>query len=167
MIMKELKYNRQKVYEYAARWALDRNPKYYNFDSVGGDCTSFASQCIFSGANVMNYSKEKGWYYINGNSKSPSWSGVEFLYNFLTQNKAVGPYGRVVTKENIQIGDIAQLSFDGNRFAHTLVIVNIEEIGNLNKIKIASHTLDNFYKAIAEYMYQKIRFVHIDGVRSY
>lgn len=165
--MKELFYNRQKVYEYAAKWALDRNPKYYNFDSVGGDCTSFASQCIFAGANVMNYNKEKGWYYINGNNKSPSWSGVEFLYNFLTQNNRVGPYGKAVTKNEVQIGDVAQLSFDGNIFGHTLVIVNIEEIGDLHKMKIASHTFDSFNKPIAEYNYQKIRFVHIEGVRSY
>ena len=165
--MKELKYNRQKVYEYAARWAFDRNPKYYNFDSVGGDCTSFASQCIFAGANVMNYTKDTGWYYINGNNKSPSWSGVQFLHNFLTRNKGVGPYGKVASKNEIQIGDIAQLSFDGNTFGHTLVIVNIEEIGNLNKIRIASHTIDSFYKPIAEYRYQKIRFVHMEGVRTY
>lgn len=24
----------------------------------------------------MNYSKNNGWYYINGNNKSPSWTGV-------------------------------------------------------------------------------------------
>ena len=55
--MKELKYDRQKVIEYAKKWAFSRNPRYYNFDSVGGDCTSFVSQCIFVGANVMNYTK--------------------------------------------------------------------------------------------------------------
>lgn len=165
--MKELKYNRQKVYEYAEKWAFGRNPKYYNFDNVGGDCTSFASQCIFAGSNIMNYTKDIGWYYINGNNKSPSWSGVQFLHNFLTRNKGVGPYGKIVSKNEVQIGDVAQLSFDGYTFGHTLVIVNIEEIGNLNKIGIASHTMDNFYKPIAEYVYQKIRFVHIDGVRNY
>lgn len=90
--MIEIPYNRQKVLEYAQKWAYDRNPKYYNFDSVGGDCTSFASQCIFAGSNVMNYSKSNGWYYINGNNKSPSWSGVEFLHKFLITNKLAGPY---------------------------------------------------------------------------
>ena len=165
--MKELKYNRQKVYEYAEKWAFGRNPKYYNFDNVGGDCTSFASQCIFAGSNIMNYTKDTGWYYINGNNKSPSWSGVQFLHNFLITNKGVGPYGKVVSKNEVQIGDIAQLSFDGYIFGHTLVIVNIEEIGNLNKIRIASHTMDNFYKPISEYMYEKIRFIHVEGVRRY
>ena len=94
--MKELIYDRNKVIEYAKKWALSRNPKYYNFDNVGGDCTSFVSQCIFAGANVMNYTKDVGWYYIDGNNKSPSWSGVDFLYKFLINNKSVGPYGKEV-----------------------------------------------------------------------
>ena len=165
--MKELKYDRQKVIEYAQKWAFSRNPKYYNFDNVGGDCTSFVSQCIFAGSNVMNYTKNIGWYYINGNNKSPSWSGVEFLYSFLINNKSIGPYGKEVSQNEIEIGDIAQLSFDGNKFEHTLVIVNIENKFALSKIKIASHTFDSLNKAISEYLFQKIRFIHILGVRIY
>ena len=165
--MKELIYDRNKVIEYAKKWALSRNPKYYNFDNVGGDCTSFVSQCIFAGANVMNYTKDVGWYYIDGNNKSPSWSGVDFLYKFLTNNKSVGPYGKEVKINEIEIGDIAQLSFDGDKFEHTLVIVNIENKFTLSKIKIASHTFDSFNKAISEYLFQKIRFIHISGVRTY
>lgn len=165
--MKELIYDRNKVIKYAKKWALSRNPKYYNFDNVGGDCTSFVSQCIFAGANVMNYTKDVGWYYINGNNKSPSWSGVEFLYKFLINNKSVGPYGKEAKINEIEIGDIAQLSFDGDKFEHTLVIVNIENKFTLSKIKIASHTFDSFNKAISEYLFQKIRFIHISGVRTY
>ena len=165
--MKELIYDRNKVIEYAKKWALSRNPKYYNFDNVGGDCTSFVSQCIFAGANVMNYTKDVGWYYINGNNKSPSWSGVDFLYKFLINNKSVGPYGKEAKINEIEIGDIAQLSFDGDKFEHTLMIVNIENKFTLSKIKIASHTFDSFNKAISEYLFQKIRFIHISGVRTY
>lgn len=87
--MKEVQYDRHKAYNYAQKWAFKRNPIYYNFDNVGGDCTSFVSQCIFAGIGIMNYTKNTGWYYKNGNDKSPSWSGVEFLYNFLTNNKSV------------------------------------------------------------------------------
>lgn len=46
-------YDRKKSIEYAKKWAYLRNPKYYNFDPVGGDCTSFASQCIYA----------RLWYY--------------------------------------------------------------------------------------------------------
>lgn len=30
----------------------------------------------------MNYTKNTGWYYNSINDRSPSWSGVEFLYKF-------------------------------------------------------------------------------------
>ncbi len=165
--MKQIQYNRQKAVAYAKQWAFSRNPKYYNFDSVGGDCTSFISQCIYAGSNTMNYTKEKGWYYINGNNKSPSWSGVEFLYQFLIQNQSVGPYGIEVAQTNIEIGDIAQLSFDDKTFGHSLMIVNIENTYSLQGIKIASHTLDSYNKPISEYDYAKMRWIHIQGVRIY
>ena len=165
--MKEIIYNREKVIEYAKKWAYDRNPQYYDFDNVGGDCTSFASQCIYAGSQVMNYSKQNGWYYISGNNKSPSWSGVEFLYNFLTQNKSVGPYGYEVEQNKIELGDIAQLSFEGNKFSHSLVIVNIQDKTDLNQIFISSHTFDSFNKRISEYNFEKIRFIHIEKIRKY
>ena len=53
--MREEIYNREKVKEYAKKWAYGRNPKYYNFDSIGGDCTSFISQCIYAGSGVWKW----------------------------------------------------------------------------------------------------------------
>lgn len=165
--MRQIQYNRQNTIDYAKKWAFLRNTKYYNFDPVGGDCTNFASQCLFAGSNTMNYNKNTGWYYINGNNKSPSWTGVEFLYNFLINNKSVGPYGKKVSQNELELGDIAQLSFDGKKFEHTLVIVNIENKYTLSGIKIACHTYDSYNKAISEYSFNKIRFVHIEAVRKY
>lgn len=68
------------------------------------------------------------------------------------------------TQNKIAIGDIAQLSFDGEQFGHTLVIVNLENKFTLRGIKIASHTFDSFDKAISEYNFQKIRFIHVERV---
>lgn len=162
--MKYISYNRPAVINYARKWAFSRNPNYYNFDSIGGDCTSFASQCIYAGSQKMNYTKDLGWYYINGNNKSPSWSGVEYLYQFLTNNKDIGPQAIETTQTKIEIGDIAQLSFEGEQFGHTLVIVAIQNKFTLQGIKIASHTLDSFGKPIAEYNFQKIRWLHIEKI---
>lgn len=161
--MKEKQYDRQKVVEYAKKWAYLRNPAYYNFDPVGGDCTNFASQCIFAGAGVMNYNKN-GWYYRSGNDKSASWSGVEYLYKFLINNKGVGPYAEETDLKNIKIGDIAQLSFDGNKFAHTLLIVNkIEPVTQSNTF-VATHTFDSYGRSITSYNFKKIRYLHIIGI---
>lgn len=159
-----MEYDRTAVVEYARKWAFSRNPQYYNFDAVGGDCTSFASQCIYAGSKKMNYAKDLGWYYINGNNKSPSWSGVEYLHQFLIHNKGSGPQAIETTQNKMEIGDIAQLSFDGEKFGHTLVIVNIENKFTFRGIKIASHTFDSFDKSISEYNFQKIRWMHIKEV---
>ncbi|MCI8759813.1 MAG: amidase domain-containing protein [Clostridia bacterium] len=162
--MKYKEYNRTEVVQYAQKWALSRNPKYYNFDNVGGDCTSFVSQCILAGSKTMNYTKDIGWYYINGNNKSPSWSGVEYLYQFLVTNKGIGPQAIETTQNKIEVGDIAQVSFDGERFSHTLMIVKIENKFIMKGIQIASHTFDSLNKPISEYDFEKIRWIHIQRV---
>ena len=152
-------YNREVVYEYAKKWAYGRNPKYYNFDSVGGDCTNFVSQCIYAGCKQMNYNRINGWYYINGNNKSPSWTGVEFFYKFLTTNNNLGPKGEETTIDKLEIGDVVQLSFNGQMFSHSLIVV--ENGTNTNNTLIAAHTYDIFGKSVSEYGYEKYRCIHI------
>ena len=108
----------------------------------------------------MNYDRY-GWYYRNGNDKSPSWSGVEYLHKFLTQNKGAGPYGEESNIQSVQVGDIIQLSFDGKIFGHSLLIIE----KNPNKTLISTHTQDEYGRSIATYNFSKIRFIHINGVR--
>lgn len=127
-------YNRIVAINYAKKWALSRNPRYYNF--------------------------ENGWFYNSGYNKSPSWSGVEYLYKFLTKNKSYGPRGKEVSQSQIQPGDIAQLSFDGNTFGHSLFIIDVAGT-SLNDIFVATHTYDALDKKISEYNFSKIRFIHI------
>ena len=83
--MKEIFYDRVAAVLYAQEWALKRNKSFYDFENIGGDCTNFASQCIYAGAKIMNYKPIFGWYYNSLSSRTPSWSGVEYLYNFLVQ----------------------------------------------------------------------------------
>lgn len=164
--MKEVIYNRILAIKYAEKWAYNRNSEYYNFDDIGGDCTNFISQCIFAGSQIMNYNTNNGWYYINGNKKSPSWTGVKFLYKFLVNNKCVGPFGEKTEINNIQVGDIIQLSFDGKNFTHSLIIVNIDN-KDLDNMYTASHTDDSFNRRVSSYSFKNIRFIHINGVRKY
>lgn len=163
--MQIVSYNRNLAKEYAKKWAYQRNPAYYNYDSIGGDCTNFVSQCIFHGCKTMNYNKN-GWYYNNANDKSPSWTGVEFLGKFLLNNKSVGPFARLAKIEELDIGDIIQLSFNGDTFGHSLIIV--EKLQNdLENIFVATHTFDSYGRRVASYNYIKERFLHIEGIRKW
>lgn len=67
-----LRYDRPAAVAYAHRWAYGRNPRYYDYERVGGDCTSFASQCLYAGAGIMNFTRDLGWYYLDGNHKAPA-----------------------------------------------------------------------------------------------
>ncbi len=153
------KYDRKKVYEYAEKWAYLRNPQYYNYEYLGGDCTNFVSQCVYAGCGEMNYDMNNGWYYINANNKSPSWTGVEFLYNFLVSNRSAGPKGIETTIDKLEIGDIIQLSFNGVQFTHGLVVV--QNADNEDNTLIAAHTFDAFGRKVSSYEYLKYRCIHL------
>lgn len=86
------------------------------------------------------------------------------MYKFLTTNKGVGPFGKEVGIENIEIGDIAQLSFDGEKFSHSLLIVQEDKNHSINNILVATHTFDSYGRNIASYNFIKIRYIHIEGV---
>ena len=164
--MRVKEYNRKNVVEYAVKWAYKRNIKYYNFDTVGGDCTSFISQCIYAGAGIMNYKKYIGWYYNSSLDRTASWSGVEFLYDFLIKNKGIGPRGEKTDINNLEVGDIVQLKFLEERYSHSLVIV--DKTGNtLEDIYIATHTEDACYRKVSTYSFKDIRFIHIKDIGIY
>ena len=68
-------YDRKAAVLYAHAWAYGRNPAFYDYEQVGGDCTNFASQCIYAGSGVMNYTPVTGWYYNSSTDRTPSWTG--------------------------------------------------------------------------------------------
>ncbi len=158
--MKDVAYDRQAAVSYARRWALDRNPAFYSFDRIGGDCTNFASQSIHAGTKIMNYTPVMGWYYRSSYDRSPSWTGVGYLYNFLINNKSVGPYARVVSQEEAEPGDIVQLGTNDGRFYHSPVITAVTP-----QILVAAHSDDSLDRPLSSYVYDQARFLHIEGVR--
>ena len=105
-MLKTYPYNREKAAAYAKKWAFERNPRYMRFDGIGGDCTSFVSQCLFSGGAVMNYARDVGWYYNSPTDRAAAWSGVPYLYNFLTRNRSVGPFAEQTEADGIETGDL-------------------------------------------------------------
>lgn len=160
--MKKIFYNRESASAYASIWAYSRNPKYYDFSNLGGDCTNFISQCIFAGINVMNYTPNTGWFYISSSNRTASWTSAEFLGKFLISNNGTGPMGTLVAKSEIEIGDIVQLSFANNLFTHSLFVVS-----TYPEITIATHTNDAYDRPLSSYTYQKIRYIHITGGQKY
>lgn len=160
--MKNIPYNRAAAAEYALRWALNRNPAYYDFEHIGGDCTNFVSQCIFAGCKAMNYTPDTGWYYSSLNDRAPSWTSVDYLFKFLVSNKGTGPYGVETDLNSAEIGDIIQLA-TGDYFHHSCIITSFRNSSPL----VCAHTFDVRNKPLYMYEYDQIRAVHIQGTRIF
>ncbi len=159
-------YDREKAVAYARKWAFGRNPNYFNFDGMGGDCTNFISQCLYAGCGVMNYTPVMGWYYISPKNRTAAWSGVEFFYHFITTNHESGPYGSEQSLIQAELGDVIQLSFDGAKYSHSLFITQIAGEPSISNIYVNTHTYDADLRPLNTYFYRSMRLIHIEGARE-
>ena len=161
-------YDRQAAVEYAHKWAFGRNPDFYDFSEIGGDCTNFASQCLYAGGGVMNFTPDLGWYYIDPNNRAAAWTGVPYFWNFMTRReRSVGPWGVKSTLNLLRPGDFVQLRFreSGEVFAHTPVIVRVGSPPNLSNILVAAHSSDADNRPLDTYRnVEEMRFLHIIGI---
>ncbi len=157
----EKEYERERAVLYARKYALVRNPLFFSFAGIGGNCTNFVSQCVLAGSCVMNYTPIYGWYYLSTNRRSASWTGVEFFYNFMIGNTDVGPFAIESTLDGAEIGDVIQLQNSEGVFYHTIIISEIRD----GEIYICANSNDALDKPLSEYDYANLRVIHILGVR--
>ncbi len=160
-------YNRRAAVAYAHEWAFLRNPAYYDFSELGGDCTNFASQCLYAGTGVMNYTPEYGWFYISAYDRAPAWTGVPFFWDFMTRDRpTAGPIGIGTVMEYMRPGDFVQIRFStsGEVFAHTPVVVSVGVPPRLDNILVAAHSNDADDRPLSTYEnVEEMRFLHILG----
>ena len=154
-------YLRERAVAYAKKYAFGQNPIFGNFRGIGGNCTNFVSQCVYAGSCVMNYTPTFGWYYVSLDDRSPSWTGVEYFYDFMTANTDVGPFGAEASLDELETGDVIQLGNSQDGFYHTLLVVGFEGEDPL----VAAQTDDAFARPLSTYSYDFSRFIKILGVR--
>lgn len=154
-------YDRAHALAYAGRWALGRNPLYFDYTGIGGNCTNFVSQCLYAGSCTMNYTPLYGWYYLSPAERTASWTGVRYFYDFITGNRGVGPFGREVEEAALLPGDIIQLGREEGGYYHSLLLVARQE----GELLVAGQSDDALNRPLSTYAYDYARFLHIDGVR--
>ena len=154
-------YERERALLYAKRWAFSQNPLFGNFRGIGGNCTNFVSQCVYAGSCVMNETPTFGWYYKSLDDRAPSWTGVEYFYNFMVSNMGVGPFGEESTADAMEIGDVIQLGREGEGYYHSLLVVGFNE----EDILVSTQTDDAFLRPLSSYTFDFARYIKILGVR--
>ncbi len=160
--MKILPYDRTSALEYAKRWVFSRNPSYYDFSKIGGDCTNFVSQCLFNGCKVMNHTKNIGWYYVSPDNRAPAWTAVEPFYNFILNNKNKGPFGILTDFNGLEIGDFIILRRYDDVLYHNTVVTGFD--GNIPLV--SAHTFDVHQRPVVSYNAKAFLCIHVTGVRK-
>ena len=95
--------------------------------------------------------------------------GVEYFYNFMTRKEAtVGPVAREASISELLPGDVVQLSFDGEAWNHSPVVVQLLRTPAIQPadVLIAAHSYDSDNRPLSTYDYVGIRFLHFIGVRK-
>lgn len=133
---------------------------YYDFSLITGnyDCTNFISHCLLAGGASKNVSAN-GWYYNTLSDRTPSWSNVNYLHNFLVRNSSTRgpkgvsseyPAGNSLTSlySSCRIGDLIQIKYKGaSNYGHSTIVTG----KNLSQttILITSRTSQNSYNKSA------------------
>ncbi len=162
-------FDRERAVKYARQWALSRNPLFIDFTGIGGNCTNFVSQSVLAGSCTMNYTRDFGWYYISPEERAPAWSSVDFFYDFITQdpkfieeNGGIGPFGRVIPREEAAVGDIVQYANSEGDWYHSVIITGF---GEDSEILVSAQSNDALDRPISTYNFADARFIRIEGVR--
>ena len=176
-------YNRSGAVAYVHQWATaprPYNPDYFDFTEYGGDCNNFVSQAIHEGGGAqMVGDGTYGWYYNSVDDYAAAWTGVYYLYRFVTtlyEDFPLGPEGCGVSVNQAEVGDVIQYSWDGDDYwNHSVIIIQTELLPSEERIHwVAGHSPDvDFYPFdyfAIDYPDMNYRFLHIerlDGVRLF
>ncbi|NMA82995.1 MAG: hypothetical protein GX962_03915 [Epulopiscium sp.] len=186
--------DKKKIVSYALNNAKSSSPAsgglnvpYYDFSQISGnyDCTNFVSHALLAGGAVPYHTGGKGisstgWYYVNLNTRSSSWSGVPYLHSFIINNKIKGPAGHSFSYERFDMrdgypyekGDILQFySSSYGNWRHSTIVTGYYMAGDSNEYQrgalVTGRTSNGSYNynTIAETIYpgDRKRIIKLSG----
>ena len=160
---KNSNYNRELAREYAIKWAMSANKKYYNYINDGGDCTNFVSQVLRAGGmefigTKKNATSIKSWFYYSSDlpNRTSTWTSANaFNLHFGKEGKRVYKYREYKIEDalkiwdeiypSIYVGDIVQYSRPNNIAFHSQAITDLIGDGTIY-FSQHSNSIENFYK---------------------
>ena len=83
------------------------------------------------------------------------------MYRFLMQHHEVGPKGNLIPLEEVQIGDVIQLSFLQGQFSHSLLVVETGKVPTMDNVLISTHSDNSAYRPLSSYYFRDYRCIQI------
>lgn len=154
-------YDRDAASKYAQTYYHSRNDKWWDFDDEGGNCQSFASQCLIAGGMLMDYDGDCRWFYNSYSDYVSPWNYVGDFYEYADQNEGPGLVCDVNT--NIyyaQPGDIIQVGITS--VSHTTIVSRIVD----GHILLNSNSIDMKDYPLEAYSYPVRKLIKVLGSNS-
>lgn len=158
-------YDRAAAYDYLMAYCDERNPRWYAYDDVGGNCMNFGSQVLLAGGIPEDERGDEEWYWDGQNDLDLSWINVGHFYDYCRDNEG---YGLVADTEagyyTGEVGDVVIVGFAGDH-RHTTVISHVveDEAGNVVDYLITCNTTNYKDFPVSAYYYTFHRLIKIFG----
>jgi len=170
-------YSGAKALSYSNTYWYPYNTLFYNFNSSGGDCQNFGSQCVWYGFGGINsaptinthvmpmisnsVSPAIAWWGDASSTATSSWTSGTAFENMVRSNLTNNAYGVQAScgsnnddggapVTSIAVGDIVRVHDYTHNVFHTMVVVRAN--GTYNGIYVSSHNA-NFQKSNLALMY--------------
>ncbi|MDE6780880.1 MAG: amidase domain-containing protein [Ruminococcus sp.] len=127
-------YNANVAIDYALKYWNNYNPNYSDYNSIGGDCANFVSQCLYTGGLEMT----DKWFWYSYSNRSGSWASCPDMYNYFNEQgyKIIeNPSDSQVLPGNI----VLYYSSSKGRWSHAAICVG----SNLNGPIVAAHNTNH------------------------
>ena len=162
-------YNRTSARNYLNQYTRTPNSSYYNYSSLGGDCTNFVSQMARAGGMPMTPQKSNpttnDWYYYGSNLpyRTSTWTGAHQFRQYWGVINGVGKKeayamhkysarelkGNSAAYRNLvsrcELGDVIQFVDSSGRTFHSMGVQRVYVENGVRKVTISQHTPNNFY----------------------
>lgn len=158
-------YDREAAVAYAREWAEERNPQWQSYDSLGGNCMNFVSQCLFASGIPMDRSGNARCYWFSDANRAPAWTGVDSFRDYADSNTGYGLSARIGAAFGTgEEGDVILMCDDGD-YNHAVIISQVvqDETGETIDYLICSNTGNYRDFPVSAYMYTDQELVKILG----
>ena len=158
-------YDRVAAYDYLMAYCDERNPAWYAYDEVGGNCMNFGSQVLLAGGIPEDEKGDEEWYWDGQNDLDLSWINVGRFYDYCRKNEG---FGLVADTEagyyTGEVGDVLIVGFAGDH-RHTTVISHVvkDESGDTVDYLISCNTTNYRDFPASAYYYTFHRLIKIYG----
>ena len=118
-------YDANSAISYADKYWSNYNSNYSNYNSIGGDCANFVSQCLVAGGMQMT----NGWYWYSYSNRSASWASCPYMYEYFNS----AGYQIIENPSDSQIiegNPVLYYSSSKGRWSHAAICTGHDSSGN-------------------------------------